>query len=628
MKSYLTSVAALAILTACSPESGTAPDLNTDSQLNQTESSAETNQTGQENPSDGLIAMLDEFTMQELQYSPTTLTQLGMIDDLELYGQWDDPSREAAQAEADRKQGYLDALREQYDPATLEGEARIAYGFADYVLENDLINHGYADQNYAYSQMGLPVSTVVTFLVNNHRVESVDHANAYISRIRNSQGYLDTLREQGESRAENGIILPRQVFPRLIDTTVSALNGAPFDDSGEDSVLLADFRTKVEALDLPEAETRSLIEEATAALSENFQPAVEAFHQSLLDLESRADDRAGIWKFPNGEAVYENWLRVYTTSDRYSADEIHQIGLDEVARLRGEMEAIMADVGFEGTLNEFFDDLLNREDNFYPDTEEGKQEYLEAARAYVEGIEAVAPEYFDTLPEAGVEVRAVEPFREASAPIAFYNAPSLDGSRPGYYYVNLVDMTQSPKHLIEAIAYHEAVPGHHFQIALQQELENVAMIQRLNGFSYFSEGWGLYSELLAREMGFYEDPYSNFGRLSTEMFRAVRLVVDTGMHDQQWTRQEAIDYMKDNLALSEADIIREIDRYMVIPGQAVSYKMGMITLLELRADARERLGDRFDIGGFHDAVLTAGSLPDTLLRERVETWIQSVENAQ
>ncbi|WP_375283775.1 DUF885 domain-containing protein, partial [Marinicauda pacifica] len=235
------------------------------------------------------------------------------------------------------------------------------------------------------------------------------------------------------------------------------------------------------------------------------------------------------------------------------------------------------------------------------------------------------PEYFDTLPEADLEVRAVEEWREATATGAFYNQPALDGSRPGYYYVNLSNMADNPNYLMESLAYHEGAPGHHFQIALAMELEDVPMLQKLAWYSAYGEGWALYAEHLGKDMGFFEDPYMDFGRLSYELFRAVRLVVDTGLHDQRWTREEAIDYMMENTPMTEGDITPEVERYIVWPGQALSYKIGMMTILDLREQAMERLGDDFDYGGFHDAVLTAGTIPLPLLRTRVESWIASVE---
>jgi uncharacterized protein (DUF885 family) len=283
----------------------------------------------------------------------------------------------------------------------------------------------------------------------------------------------------------------------------------------------------------------------------------------------------------------------------------------------------MQRVGFDGTLQQFFEHLRTDDRFHYPDTPEGRQAYLDESTRLIERVMEVAPRYFDRLPQARLEVRAVEPFREATATGAFYNPPSLDGSRPGYYYVNLSNMRDNPIYLMESLAYHEGAPGHHFQIALAQELQELPMLQRLTFYSAYVEGWALYAEHLGRDMGFFTDPYMDFGRLSYELFRAVRLVVDTGIHDQRWTRERAIAYMLENTPMTEGDLTPEVERYIVWPAQALSYKIGMNTILELRERARRELGNRFRWGGFHDAVLTAGSLPLPLLEERVDAWIEA-----
>jgi uncharacterized protein (DUF885 family) len=287
------------------------------------------------------------------------------------------------------------------------------------------------------------------------------------------------------------------------------------------------------------------------------------------------------------------------------------------------MRQIMVQVGFDGNLQEFFE-YLRTEPRFYlPNTPEGRQQYLDESTRMIDQVMQLAPQYFNQLPQAALEVRAVEAFREATATGAFYNQPSLDGSRPGYYYVNLSNMADNPTYLMESLAYHEGAPGHHFQIALAQELEELPMLQRLTWYSAYVEGWALYAEQLGKDMGLFTDPYMDFGRLSYEIFRAVRLVVDTGLHHHRWTRQQAIDYMLANTPMTEGDITPEVERYIVWPGQALSYKIGMMTILELRELAQAELGDSFSYGGFHDAVLTAGSLPLPLMTERVLAWIET-----
>ncbi|OZB11939.1 MAG: hypothetical protein B7X53_18510, partial [Hyphomonas sp. 34-62-18] len=303
------------------------------------------------------------------------------------------------------------------------------------------------------------------------------------------------------------------------------------------------------------------------------------------------------------------------------AEQIHQIGLDEVARIQGEMAAIMQQVGFEGDLQDFFQ-FMRTDPRFYkPETPEGREEYLAEARAAIARMEADLPNLFNTFPKAGLIVQAVEPFREKSAGKAFYNRPAPDGSRPGIYYANLYRMADMPTYQLEALAFHEGIPGHHMQIAIAQELEGIPSFRKYGGYTAYSEGWGLYTELLPKELGYYADPYSDFGRLAMEIWRAARLVVDTGLHSKQWTREQAVQYLLENTPNPEGDARKAIDRYIVMPGQATAYKIGMIKIVELRERAKTELGEAFDIRDFHDVVLKNGAVPLAILEENVDAWI-------
>jgi uncharacterized protein (DUF885 family) len=295
--------------------------------------------------------------------------------------------------------------------------------------------------------------------------------------------------------------------------------------------------------------------------------------------------------------------------------------LKQVAAIRQEMEAIKREVGFQGTLEQFFDHIRTDPQFKYPNTEAGRETYLGDARAVIAAMMAAAPRYFRTLPKAALEVRAVEKWREGTAPTAFYNAPSADGTRPGIYYVNLVDMNQTQKVQVTGIAVHEGAPGHHFQIARQQELAGIPKFRKFGGYGAYAEGWGLYTERLAGEMGAYKDPYSRLGMLSLQVWRAIRLVLDTGIHSKRWTREQSIAYFKSNSSISDTDIAREVDRYFNWPGQATSYMVGQLKIAELRARAEKALGPRFDIRDFHEAVLSQGSLPLDVLEEQVDRYI-------
>ncbi|HEX9954294.1 MAG TPA: DUF885 domain-containing protein, partial [Allosphingosinicella sp.] len=398
-----------------------------------------------------------------------------------------------------------------------------------------------------------------------------------------------------------------------------AISGAPF-GPGVDSPLLADFTKKVNALDIPAPEKARLIGQAREALSTSFRRGVENMLATLDAIEPKAKGNNGAWSLPNGDAYYASRLRNSTTTD-LSADTIHKIGLAEVARIQGEMEAIKKRVGFKGTLQAFFAHIKNGKEFKYPNTDAGREQYLKDANVFIAQVMAKAPQYFRRLPKAPLEVRAVEKWRQETAAVAFYNSPSPDGSRPGIYYVNLADMNQVLKPQIEGISYHEGAPGHHFQIALQQELQGIPMFRRFGGYGAYAEGWGLYAERLGREMGFYQDPYSEFGHLSLELWRAVRLVTDTGIHAKRWTREQAIKYFQDNSLLSERDIVKEVERYINNPGQATSYKIGQLKIVELRKRAQDALGTRFDIRDFHAAVLENGSLPLDVLESQIDAYI-------
>ena len=311
-----------------------------------------------------------------------------------------------------------------------------------------------------------------------------------------------------------------------------------------------------------------------------------------------------------------------------TADEIFDTGMSEIERIHGEMNTIREQVGFEGDLNEFFDFMRTDEQFYYPNTEEGKAAYLADAVEMIEEMKKELDGLFITKPKADFIVKAVEPFRERSAGKAFYQGPALDGSRPGTYYANLYDMSQMPKYQMEALAYHEAIPGHHMQIAIKQELEGLPLYRTLGtGYTAYSEGWGLYSEYIPKELGFYEDPYSDFGRLAMELWRSCRLVVDVGIHHKKWTREEGIDFYSENTPNPMGDVIKMVERHIVMPGQATAYKIGQMKILELRQKAKDALGDQFDIRKFHDVVLTNGPVPLEVLEVLVDEYIDAEQES-
>lgn len=632
LREFLAGASALALLTACTPASDVS-----DAPANDTTAAAATETSApapaeaaasEQTETERLYAWWQQEFESELALSPIGQTYLGMIEDLDAYGRWDEVSeqsfREGLQREADR----IRYLNENFDFDALTAEAQVSWRFAEFIAANNAQQGEFWDHNYIFTQFFGPHSQMPTTLIGYHRVLSFEHAEAYISRLNGMGPILRELTAQADARAQQGVVPPAFAFPVIIETARGMITGAPFDDSGEDSPLLGDFRAKIDSL-LNDSENPITAEQHEALLGlaiEALVTQVEPAYQELIatmeghaELSNGATD--GAWALPEGAAFYESQLRNYTTRNDMTAAQIHQTGLDEVARIRGEMEEIMAQVGFEGTLADFFEFVRTDDQFYYPETDEGRQRYLDESTAMIDEMMEVAPQYFGAMPRAELEVRAVEQYRIATATGAFYEPGSLDGTRPGAYYVNLANMRENPTYLMQSLAFHEGAPGHHFQSALAQELENAPMFQRFAWYSAYGEGWALYAEALGKDMGFFTDPYQDFGRLSYEIFRAARLVVDTGIHAMQWSEEQANAYMLENTPMPAGDIENEVRRYIVWPGQAVSYKVGMLTILDLRQRAMDALGDEFDYGEFHDVVLTNGSVPLTLLEELVENYI-------
>ena len=376
----------------------------------------------------------------------------------------------------------------------------------------------------------------------------------------------------------------------------------------------------MEKLTVESAVRKRLLADGEAALSGPFRRGFEKVITTLEATAKRAGTNDGVWRLPEGDVYYANRVKISTTTD-LTPDQVHDIGLKELTRIQGEMEVIKAKVGFKGTLREFFAFVVSDPRFHYPNTEAGREQYLSDARALIAQALAKAPAFFHRLPKAPLEVRAVERWREATASVAFYNRGTPDGSRPGIFYVNLSDLTQTLKPQIEGISYHEGAPGHHFQISFAQEQEGLPKFRRFGGYIAYAEGWGLYAEALGKEMGFYQDPYADFARLSLEAWRAVRLIVDTGLHAKRWSRERAIAFFGENTLLSDLDNRREIDRYITNPGQATAYKIGQLKISELRRKAEAALGSKFDVRDFHDVVLADGSLPLDVLESRVDAYV-------
>ena len=564
----------------------------------------------------------EQAFQEKLARSPMFQTMLGLKDN---YGKWDDFSDAAAQEDLAITQRQLQDIKETIDFDKLNPQAQISYRLFVFDAEQDVDNFKYRFHSYPVNQMFGFQSRAPAFLINMHRVTSADDAEAYLSRLETLDEAMDQVVEGLAQRAKQGVIAPKFVFPHVLRDSRNVIQGHPFDDGDEDSTLMADFRKKVGGLEISDDDKTALLEQAEVVLRQHVRPGYERLIAFLVELEEKATTEDGVWKLPDGEAFYTRALRNRTTTE-LSAGEIHQIGLDEVARIHGEMRGIMQQVGFEGSLQEFFEFMRKDGQFYYDESEEGRQAYLDEATRMIDTMRERLDEMFVTKPEAEIVVKAVEPFREKSAGKAFFQRPAPDGSRPGTYYANLYRMADMPTYQMEALAYHEGIPGHHMQLAIAGELSGLPKFRKFGGYTAHTEGWGLYSEYLPKEFGFYEDPYSDFGRLAMEIWRACRLVVDTGIHAKRWPREQAIAYLMDNTPNPEGDAVKAIERYIVMPGQATAYKIGMLKILELREAARAKLGERFEIREFHDLILQNGGVPLPILEELVEGWVASKEN--
>lgn len=564
------------------------------------------------------LAFFERAFAARLARLPMYQSMLGITDQAD---RWDDLSDAYANETVALLRSQLEALHD-IDPTGLSPRVRLSYRLFEKLTAQAIADDRWRHHSYLINQMFGWQQRIPSFLINIHRIANERDAQTYIARLERVPALIDQLITQLRLREKEGILPPRFVFPIVIEAARRVITGAPFDDADSDSALWQDFKTKTARLAIPPTEQEELLTRARHALIHAVKPAYERLIAVLREQEARADDRDGVWKLPDGAAYYQNRLVTYTTT-HLTAEQIHDIGLQHVARIHDEMRGIMKRVGFTGTLEEFFA-LMRSDPRFYmPESEEGRTAYLERARAVIAEMKTRLPAYFGRLPKADLVVKRVEPFREQAAGKAFYQQPAPDGSRPGTYYVNLYRMADMPTYQLEALAYHEGVPGHHLQIAIAQELKDVPRFQRFARFTAYTEGWGLYAEYLPKEMGFYQDPYADFGRLAMELWRAVRLVVDTGIHAKKWTRAQAIAYHLANTPNPEGDIVKAVERYIVVPGQATAYLIGKQKILELRKRAQATMGPAFDIRAFHDRVLENGPLPLDILEEQIMAWAQT-----
>jgi len=552
----------------------------------------------------------ENYDAASLAMSPQTKAYRGIRDD--DYGLWNDRSAEADDARRAMRLDYLAQMRAGFSLADLEGQDALSYRLFEAVSARSELLVPYREYGYIFDQMNGAQSSIPAFLINTHTVTNTSDARAYIARIEGIAPLMDALIDRAAERAGNGVMPPDWVYPYVLSDIENLLA------AGTDNAVIEDFRSEVEALDIADTERDALALAAEAAWQAHATPAYQRLRSEMLRQQAMAPTDDGIWRFEQGAEYYDALLSYYTTTD-LTADEVHEIGLREVARIHGEMRAIMAQVGFEGSLQDFFQHTRTSDRFFHT----SRADYLAEVDQVLAAMDERLPDFFITLPEYELQIKPVEAFREQSAGKAFYQSPAPDGSRPGTYYVNLYNLRDMSRNELEALAYHEASPGHHMQRSIQTGLSDLPPFRRFGGFTAYTEGWGLYSEELGKDMGFYTDPYSDFGRLGMELWRAARLVVDTGLHHKRWSREEAIAYLTANTPNPDGDIRKAIERYIVYPGQATAYMIGKLKIMELRERAREQLGENFDIRQFHEVVLTNGPVPLDILEEQVDAWIAS-----
>lgn len=477
---------------------------------------------------------------------------------------------------------------------------------------------------YVVNQLSGPLLDLPNVLKDQHTIDNKQDALDYLARLKALATVTQQVAAKVQADAQKGVILPKVLFPN----TLGYLNNfiAP---SPSAHPLVTSFADKLAGVDgLDDTAADALVAEASSIVEQQLYPEFNQVLALMQKLQPQAPEAVGIWAQPNGEAFYQHAITYLADSD-LSAEEIHQVGLAEVARISKRMDEILTANGYsQGTVSERMQQLNEEQRFLYADSDAGREALLEFLRGEIETIEKRAPEYFSTLPPQPVEVKRIPKAVEAGAPGGYYNGPSLDGSRPGVFSINLKDMKAVPQFGMKTLTYHEAVPGHHFQIALNMLQTDIGLMRQNASFNGYIEGWALYSELLAFEMGMYKgDPFGDLGRLQAEAYRAARLVVDTGLHYKKWTREQAIEYFAEATGTAMSDVVSAIDRYIAWPGQALGYKLGMIKLVELREWAKQQLGQQFDIKAFHDVVLLKGARPLALVEEDVQAWVKAVKGA-
>lgn len=552
---------------------------------------------------------------------PELLSQLGIVDNTILDFHSDDltdASPDYTQKLARKARKDLQTLQ-GYDREKQTKAQQLSTDILEWFLDDAVRGEEFMYHNYPINQFLGVQSSLPSFMDATHQIKDKKSAENYISRLSKFGNKFDQVIEGLRLREDKNIIPPKFVIKKVLFEMRNFI-AQPL----EENILCKSFRTKLEKItDLDEKEKLRLFEAVQQEIEQTVYPAYQNLINYFEGLELKATTDDGVWKLPDGQACYAYQLRNKTTSD-YTPEEVHQIGLTEAARIQAEMDQILKSLGYKGgTVAERMRQLAQEDRFLFADDEAGRELVLKEYQEIIDEIDQDLDEVFNLRPRLGVEVRRVPEFKEKTSPLAYYNPPALDGSRPGVFYANLRSVKEIARFRMRSLAYHEAIPGHHFQLAIQQELQDMPIFRTVVRFIAYVEGWALYAERLTWEYGFQSNPYSNLGRMQYDLIRSARLVVDTGIHYKRWTREEAIKYMLENTGMPEDYVVTEIERYIVDPGQACAYKIGMLKILELREKAKQKFGDEFDIREFHDVVLKNGALPLGILEQVVVSYMES-----
>ena len=566
---------------------------------------------------------LGKELVMDLTDSPEELTYVGILDRFNWLTNHNSklsiPQDNDIEDEIKHTKKIIKTLY-KYNDSNLSDIQKSTKKIAIFDYENQLKEYQYFPYlDYPLNQIGGIHLNTIEFMNSVHPIRSESEAKAFIKRTdlikEVYEGTLNHLKRQ----ADNGIYPPEFVYGHVINQLDEFIN-----ISNSEHPLYKQFMSKVKKLELSNDEIDYLENEITRSINESVTPGFKLLRNFMANTQKNANKNHGIWSQPGGDEYYKLKIRTFTTTD-YSPEEIHQMGLNEVKRISSRMREILTSLGYaeSKTVGELMNELNENPDFLYADTPDRKEIVVNDYTDMVNEAIRVMANYFHTMPKSEVIVEAVPEYSEQNAAGGYYQSPALDGSRPGVFYANLYDIKQTPTYSMRTLAYHEATPGHHHQIAHSLENEELTLYRRFGYYtSAFAEGWALYSEILALEVGLAENPYDELGILQSELFRANRLVVDTGMHYKRWTREEAMDYMKSVTGMSDTEVRVEIERYIVWPGQALSYKVGMIKILELRERAMKELGEKFNIKDFHSAVLDHGNPPLFIVEEMVEKMIE------